>query len=62
MNDRHLERAANSIINDTTNVIESLKSEIESLEAEVDELNLRLDEKEEKRYALWEELEELKNS
>lgn len=58
MKNRSLDRS----VDDITYSVTALVTEIESLEAEVDELNQRLDEKEEERYALWEELQELKNS
>lgn len=58
MKNRSLDRS----VDDITYSVTALVTEIESLESEVDELTKRLDDKEEERYALWEELQELKNS
>ena len=58
MKNRSLDRS----VDEANYAITALVSEIESLEAEVDELTKRLDDKEEERYAFWEELQELKNS
>lgn len=58
MNDKYLQRDANDAISTIANLIVA----IENLEADIESKDEHIGNLEKERYALWEELEELKNS